>query len=84
MSTPALGEAVIAELGRDGREVEIAQRLVFPKLYGCVSGVSRDADGRCAGLSDPSHPSAGASGPAPFPAEGERADRENAVPGVRP
>lgn len=81
---PALGEAVLAELGRDGREVEIAQRLVFPKLYGCVSGVSRAADGSSAGLSDPSHPSAGASGPAPFPAEGELAAGTDAAPGVRP
>ena len=63
---PALGEAVIAELGRH-HALEIAQRLVFPKLYACVSGVSRAEDGRFFGINDPSLPTGGASGPRAFP-----------------
>ena len=83
---PALGPDVLAALGR-GRELEVAQRLVFPKLYACVSGVARAADGACTGLSDPSHPAAGASGPAPFEAADGRslaAAPAAPAPGVRP
>ena len=47
--------------------LEIAQSLVFPKLYACVSGVARDpASGECVGLNDPTHPIGGGATPAPF------------------
>ena len=80
---PALGEAVLEALRRREGELEIAQRLVFPKLYACVSGVSRDGSGACAGASDPSHPSAGASGPLVPAANGAR-ETHAAAPEVRP
>ena len=61
---PALGTDVLAELAKTF-ELEVAQRLVFPKLYACPSGVSRDpATGRCYGINDPSQPIGGAAGPA--------------------
>lgn len=60
---PLLGDDSLAALGARG-EVEIAQRLVFPKLYACPSGVSRDpARGLSAGLNDPSQPMGGAAAP---------------------
>ncbi|RMF40924.1 MAG: gamma-glutamyltranspeptidase [Alphaproteobacteria bacterium] len=63
---PRLGEAVLAALGARYR-LEVAQRLVFPKLYACPSGVARDpATGICAGLNDPSQPIGGAAGAGPF------------------
>ncbi|MCR9085411.1 MAG: gamma-glutamyltransferase [Rhodobacteraceae bacterium] len=61
---PALGQAVIDALARD-HDLEIAQRLVFPKLYACVSAVAAEAGG-WSGLNDPSQPSGGSSGPAPL------------------
>ena len=61
---PLLGEEIVSELGRHF-ELEVAQRLVFPKLYSCPSGVSRDpATGMCHGLNDPSQPVGGAAGAA--------------------
>ncbi len=75
---PRLGDATLAELGRDF-ELEIAQLLVFPKLYSCPSGVSRDpSSGLCHGLNDPSQPIGGAAASAPFMLE-----HEAAGPGVR-
>jgi gamma-glutamyltranspeptidase / glutathione hydrolase len=66
---PRLGEAVLEELARS-LELEVAQQLVFPKLYACPSGVARDpASGLCSGISDPSHPTAGAAAAAPFTLE---------------
>ena len=66
---PRLGEAVLADLARD-RTLEIAQRLVYPKLYGCPSGVARETEtGLCHGLADPSLPIGGAAAPAPFAME---------------
>jgi gamma-glutamyltranspeptidase/glutathione hydrolase len=63
---PRLGAEVLEALGKDF-ELEIAQRLVFPKLYSCPSGVSRDpASGLCHGLNDPSQPIGGAAAAAPF------------------
>ncbi|MCB1969593.1 MAG: gamma-glutamyltransferase [Geminicoccaceae bacterium] len=63
---PRMGEAVLGELGRHF-ELEVAQLLVFPKLYACPSGVSRDpASGTCHGINDPSQPIGGAAAPAPF------------------
>ncbi|MGI9505581.1 MAG: gamma-glutamyltransferase, partial [Geminicoccaceae bacterium] len=63
---PRLGEEVLTALGEDF-ELEVAQRLVFPKLYSCPSGVSRDPNsGRCLGMNDPSQPIGGAAPPAPF------------------
>lgn len=63
---PRLGEDVIAALAARG-EVEVAQLLVYPKLYSCPSGVSRDpATGIARGMTDPSLPIAGAAGAAPF------------------
>ena len=75
---PALGGAVITELGRH-YTLEIAQRLVFPKLYACVSGVSRSEDGSVHGLNDPSLPIGGASGPMAFPTGLGAADPEAGV-----
>jgi hypothetical protein len=50
----------------------VAQLLVFPKLYGCPSGVSRDPEsGTCWGMADISQPVAGAATPAPFTLGGE-------------
>jgi gamma-glutamyltranspeptidase/glutathione hydrolase len=47
--------------------LEVAQRLVFPYLYSCPSGVARDpASGLCHGISDPSQPIAGAAAAGPF------------------
>jgi len=63
---PALGEAVIARLAQR-QPVELAERSVFPKLYACVSGVARE-NGECVGMSDPSQPIGGASGPVIFSA----------------
>ena len=66
---PRMGEAALAELGRHF-SLEVAQQLVFPKLYACPSGVARDpATGTCWGLSDVSQPVAGAAVPAPFTLE---------------
>jgi gamma-glutamyltranspeptidase/glutathione hydrolase len=63
---PAMGEAALAEL-RKVFKLEVAQLMVFPKLYSCPSGVSRDPiGGTCWGMGDPSSPVAGAATPAPF------------------
>ena len=63
---PLLGRDVLDELARHF-ELEVAQRMVFPKLYSCPSGVSRDPEtGICHGLNDPSQPVGGAAGAAPF------------------
>lgn len=60
---PRLGAEVLDELGKTF-ELEVAQRLVFPKLYACPSGVSRDPEtGSCYGINDPSQPIGGAAGP---------------------
>jgi gamma-glutamyltranspeptidase / glutathione hydrolase len=68
---PRAGEAVLGELARHF-ELEVAQQLVFPKLYACPSGVARDpATGLCSGISDPLHPIAGAAAAAPFVIEAE-------------
>ena len=61
---PALGQAVLNALAQD-HTLEIAQRLVFPKLYACVSAVAAEG-GVWSGVNDPSQPSGGSSGPAPF------------------
>jgi gamma-glutamyltranspeptidase/glutathione hydrolase len=63
---PAMGEAALTEL-RKVFTVEVAQQLVFPKLYACPSGVARDpGTGTCWGIADVSQPVAGAAMPAPF------------------
>jgi gamma-glutamyltranspeptidase / glutathione hydrolase len=67
---PRMGEAALTEL-RKHFALEVAQQLVFPKLYSCPSGVARDADGLCWGISDVSQPVAGAATPAPFTLEEE-------------
>ncbi|EFL88172.1 gamma-glutamyltransferase [Ahrensia sp. R2A130] len=59
---PALGAKVVEKLQERG-PVELAQRLTFPKLYACVSGVARDDDGGWCGLNDPSQPVGGSAGP---------------------
>jgi len=70
---PRLGDEVLAALSEDF-ELEVAQLLVFPKLYSCPSGISRDpASGYCQGLNDPSQPIGGAAGAAPFKLESEGA-----------
>jgi gamma-glutamyltranspeptidase/glutathione hydrolase len=72
---PRLGAEVLAALGRDFT-LEVAQLLVFPKLYACPSGVSRDpGSGLCQGINDPSQPIGGAAAPAPFTLA-EEADTE--------
>ena len=77
---PRLGAETLDALRRHW-PVELAQRLVFPKLYACPSGVSRDpATGRCQGLNDPSQPLGGAAAPAPF----QLPDRIAAEPSRRP
>ncbi|MEO3430238.1 gamma-glutamyltransferase [Pelagibius sp. CAU 1746] len=68
---PAMGEAALAEL-KKVFQVEVAQQMVFPKLYSCPSGVARDpATGQCWGMADKSQPVAGAATPAPFNLEEE-------------
>ena len=62
---PALGHAVLERLGRE-HALEIAQRLTFPKLYACPTGVAAEAGGY-AGMNDPSQPIGAASGPRPMP-----------------
>jgi gamma-glutamyltranspeptidase/glutathione hydrolase len=63
---PLVGADVLRELERSFT-LEVAQRLVFPKLYSCPSGVARDpASGVCHGISDPSQPIAGAAAAGPF------------------
>jgi gamma-glutamyltranspeptidase/glutathione hydrolase len=63
---PRVGAEVLHELAASFT-LEVAQRLVFPKLYACPSGVARDpATGLCHGISDPSQPTAGAAGAGPF------------------
>ncbi|MEM8740088.1 MAG: gamma-glutamyltransferase [Pseudomonadota bacterium] len=63
---PRLGDSVLAALAARG-PVEIAQRLVFPKLYACPSGVARDPDtGTCMGINDPAQPMGGAASAALF------------------
>lgn len=66
---PRLSPATLAKLG-ERFELEIAQQLVFPKLYACVSAVSRDpASGECTGLNDPTQPVGSGAAPAPFAIE---------------
>lgn len=66
---PAMGEAALAEL-RKHFAVEVAQQMVFPKLYACPSAVARDpGTGDCWGLADRSQPVAGAATPALFALE---------------
>ncbi len=63
---PAMGEAAVAELAKEF-ELEIAQNLVFPKLYSCPSGVYRDkAKGKTYGAGDKANPVAGAVAEGPF------------------
>lgn len=61
---PALGDAVLGALA-ERHTLEVAQQMVFPKLYACVSGVASTAEGYV-GLNDPSQPMGGASGPCAF------------------
>lgn len=73
---PRMGDDVIAGLSRHF-EVEIAQRLVFPKLYSCPTGVARDpATGVCHGINDPSQPIGGAAAAAPFVLDDETTGNE--------
>ena len=77
---PRLGDDVLNVLAKDFK-LEIAQLLVFPKLYSCPSGVSRDpASGLCHGLNDPSQPIGGAAAAAPFGLDAEMPN----VAGPRP
>jgi len=69
---PALGQATLAELIKQ-HTVEISQQLVFPKLYACVSGVSRKND-LYIGLNDPSQPLGGASGPCTLTLDNDEAN----------
>jgi gamma-glutamyltranspeptidase/glutathione hydrolase len=73
---PRLGDEVIRELSRHF-EIEVAQLAVFPKLFSCPSGVSRDpATGVCHGINDPSQPIGGAAGAAAFVLDDEVAGQE--------
>ena len=56
---PKIDEAILKEL-RKLFKVEIAQNLVFPKLYSCPSGVMRSIEGKNYGISDVSSPISGA------------------------
>lgn len=70
---PRLGGAVINRLGQHF-ELEMAQALVFPKLYACPSGVSRDPlSGRCSAMTDPTQPIGGAAAAHPFDYQVSRA-----------
>ena len=63
---PALEPEILAELGAH-HELEIAQMLVFPKLYSCPSAVMRDAaTGLNHAVSDKSQPIAAGAPEAPF------------------
>lgn len=67
---PRLGEETLSLLRAAYDSVEVAQLAVCPKLYACVSAVSRDpATGLCTGINDPSQPIGGAAAPAPFVVE---------------
>lgn len=73
---PRMGDEAIAELSQHF-DIEVAQRLVFPKLYSCPSGVSRDpATGIARGINDPSQPIGGAAVAAPFVLDDEVMDHE--------
>ncbi|NIA67672.1 gamma-glutamyltranspeptidase [Pelagibius litoralis] len=72
---PAMGAAALAELGKVF-ELEVAQLMVFPKLYSCPSGVLRDADGVCWGAADKSSPVAGSAVAAPFTLESAVAESQ--------
>lgn len=66
---PRFDPETLAKLG-EHFELEIAQQLVFPKLYACVSAVSRDPEsGECIGINDPTQPIGGGAAPAPFQIE---------------
>ena len=57
---PLIGDKILAEL-KEEFDLEIAQNLVFPKLYASPSGVHRDpATGKTEGISDKANPLAGA------------------------
>jgi len=73
---PAVGRGVLDELARHFT-LEVAQQLVFPKLYSCPSAVLIDAEGGMKyGMADKSLPVAGAAVPAPFAMEAEDAAEE--------
>lgn len=60
---PRVGEDVLKELAQHF-ELEVAQAMVFPKLYSCPTGVSRDpATGTVWGANDPTQPVGGAAAP---------------------
>lgn len=61
---PRFDDAIIRALGKK-HTLEIAQRLVFPKLYACQSAVAY-ANKSFFGLNDPSQPIGSAAGPAAF------------------
>ena len=76
---PRLGAAVLEHLGQHF-ELEVAQRLTFPKLYSCPSGVSREPDsGLCYGINDPSQPVGAAAASAPFVLPSDTAPASAAV-----
>ena len=73
---PRLGADILETLAQDF-ELEVAQRLVFPKLYACPSGVSRDPEtGACHGLNDPSQPIGSAMAAGPFHLTSDNVARE--------
>jgi len=66
---PAMGAEAVAEMAKHF-DLEIAQNLVYPKLYSCPSGVYRDAKtGTVYGMGDKSSPVAGAVAEGPFAME---------------
>jgi gamma-glutamyltranspeptidase/glutathione hydrolase len=77
---PRFEPATLKRLG-EHFELEIAQQVVFPKLYACVSAVSRNpTTGECVGINDPTQPVGGGAAPAPFRTESLSEDG----PAVRP
>lgn len=66
---PRFSSETLGKLG-ERFALEVAQQTVFPKLYACVSAVSRDpVSGECVGLNDPTQPIGGGAEPRPFQLE---------------
>ena len=76
---PAMGEDSMNELAKEFK-LEIAQNLVFPKLYSCPSGVYRDHEtGKTYGMGDKASPVAGAVAEGDFVIEKLSSDESTTV-----
>ncbi len=74
---PRLGDAVLRALEKK-HHLEVAQPMVFPKLYACPSAVAL-AEGDFVGLNDPSQPVGSALGPRVFAWKPQPADQTQTV-----